>query len=322
MPFFDLSLEELYQYKPPRSEPADFDAFWQMTLEEARQFPLNAEFVPVDYGLSLFETYDVSYSGFGGQPIKGWFIRPAGRTEPLPCIVEYIGYGGGRGFPTNWLVWAGAGYSHFIMDTRGQGSAWLQGGTPDLNGMYSPHVPGFMTLGIHSPETYYYRRVFTDAVRAVEAARSHAGVDPSRIALTGGSQGGGITVAVSGLVPDAAIAMPDVPFLCHFRTAVGKTDSYPYQEIVKYLSTHRVPPDDVFRTLDYFDGVNFAARSKAQALYSVALMDPICPPSTVFAAYNQVTAPKVIRIYPYNEHEGGAAHQTVEKIRFVKSLWN
>jgi cephalosporin-C deacetylase len=321
MPFFDLSLEQLYEYKPARSEPADFDAFWQRTLNEARQHPLNAQFTPVDYGLSMLETYDVTFSGFGGHPVKGWFLRPKEQTAPLPCVVEYIGYGGGRNFPTNWLLWPSTGYAHLVMDTRGQGSAWSPGDTPDLGGVYDPHIPGFMTLGIRSPETYYYRRVYTDAVRAVEAAQSHPGVDASRIAVTGGSQGGGITIAASGLMPDVAVSMPDVPFLCHFRTAVGKTDSFPYQEIVKYLSIHRDQAETAFSTLDYFDGVNFAARTKARSLYSAGLMDQICPPSTVFAAYNHVPAPKDINVYWYNEHEGGGPHHSVEKVKFVKALW-
>jgi cephalosporin-C deacetylase len=321
MPFFDLSLEQLRAYKPERSEPADFDAFWRKTLDETRQHALDPRFVPVDFGLKLFETYDVTFAGFGGQPVKGWFIRPAGSTEPLPCVVEFIGYGGGRGFPIHWLTYPSAGYALLVMDTRGQGSAWLHGDTPDGNGDYSPHIPGFMSLGIRQPETYYYRRVFTDGVRAVEAARSHEGVDASRIALTGGSQGGGITIAVTALVPDVAVSMPDVPFLCHFRSAVGKTDNHPYQEIVRYLSVHRDQVDAVFHTLDYFDGVNFAARGQARSLYSTALMDMTCPPSTVFAAYNQVTAEKDIRVYRFNEHEGGASHHTLEKLKLLRSLW-
>jgi cephalosporin-C deacetylase len=146
-------------------------------------------------------------------------------------------------------------------------------------------------------------------------------VDPSRVAVTGASQGGGITVAVSGLVPDIAVAMPDVPFLCHYRRAIGLTEQHPYAEIVQYLSVHRDREDTVFNTLSYFDGVNFAARSRAQALYSTSLMDMICPPSTVFAAYNQVQAPKEIRVYTFNEHEGGGDHHTLEKVRFLRQLW-
>ena len=71
-----------------------------------------------------------------------------------------------------------------------------------------------MTRGICNAKTYYYRRVFTDAVRAIEAAVSHPGVDSEKIAVTGGSQGGGITLAAAGLSPRVKIAMPDVPFLC------------------------------------------------------------------------------------------------------------
>ena len=162
----------------------------------------------------------MTYAGYGGQEIKGWLLLPRQREEPLPCVVEYIGYGGGRATPLDWLPWSSAGYAHLVMDTRGQGSAWKPGDTPDIapagNG---PHYPGFMTLGVLDKETYYYRRVFTDAVRAVEAARSHPAVDAGRVAITGGSQGGGITLAVAGLLPDVGAAMPDVPFLCHYRRA-------------------------------------------------------------------------------------------------------
>ncbi len=323
MALFDLPIEQLEKYQPQRVEPADFDAFWQDTLDQSRQAPLNPVFAPVDYGLSLLDTYDVTYAGYAGQPVKGWLVLPRQRKAPLPCVVEYIGYGGGRGFPFEWLQWASCGYAHFVMDTRGQGSVWRHGDTPDLpvDGA-NPSVPGFMTQGIQDPRTYYYRRVFTDAVRAVEAARSNPAVDPDRIALTGGSQGGGITVAVSGLVPDVTAVMPDVPFLCHYRRATEITDRHPYGEISAYCKTHRDQVSRVFDTLAYFDGINFAARARGRALFSVALMDMICPPSTVYAAFNHYGGPKEIRHYDYNDHEGGQAYHEIEKIRFLKSLWS
>ena len=135
--------------------------------------------------------------------IKGWLMLPKDRKGKLPCVVEYIGYGGGRGFPLDWLLWSMAGYAHFVMDTRGQGSVWRRGDTPDLDrDGSSPQVPGFMTRGVLDPNTYYYKRLFTDAVRAVEAARSHPAIDTGRIAVTGSSQGGGITLTVAGLVDE------------------------------------------------------------------------------------------------------------------------
>lgn len=319
---FDLPLEQLKVYRPERQEPEDFEAFWQATLEETRRIPLETHFDPVDFGLETLETYDVTFRGYGGQSVKGWLLLPRQRMAKVGCVVEYIGYGGGRGFPLDWLLWSSVGYAHFVMDTRGQGSSWQPGDTPDLpiDGS-SPHYPGFMSLGILDPKTYYYRRVFADAVRAVEAARSHPAVDPGRIAVSGGSQGGGITLAVSGLVPGLSAVMPDVPFLCAYHRAVEITDSAPYSEITHYCKIHRDQIDTVFNTLSYFDGLNFSVRANAPALFSVGLMDVTCPPSTVFAAYNYYGGPKDIKVWTFNDHEGGSTFQSIEKVKFLKKLW-
>lgn len=320
---FDLPLDQLQSYRPDRDEPSDFDAFWVQTLAEAREHPLSVRCEPIDAGLRLTEAFDVTFNGYAGQAIKGWLIVPRERSGPLPCVVEYIGYGGGRGHPLDWLLWSNAGYAHLVMDTRGQGSVWRIGDTPDPETDGSnPHVPGFMTRGILRPETYYYRRVFTDAVRAVEAARAQEVIDPRRIAVTGGSQGGGMALAVAGLVPDLVAALPDVPFLCHFRRATEITDSNPYGEIKQYCQRHRDKVERVFNTLAYFDGMHFAARAHTAALFSTALMDQVCPPSTVFAAYNHFAGPKQIKVWPYNGHEGGETFQNMEKLRFLANLWH
>ena len=320
--YFDLPLEKLKTYKPDRTEPADFDLFWEQTLAAARSLPLAAVFKLVDSGLKLVDVFDVTFNGYAGQPIKGWLVLPRQRTGKLPCVVEYIGYGGGRGLPCDWLFWASVGYAHFVMDTRGQGSVWLNGDTPDNEPEGgNPQAPGFMTRGILKPETYYYRRLFTDAVRAVETARTHPAVDAQRVAVTGGSQGGGITLAVSGLVPDLSAVMPDVPFLCAYRRATEIVTSDPYNEISRYLLCHRDKLETVFNTLSYFDGVNFAARANAPALFSTGLMDEICPPSTVFSAYNHYAGEKEIRTWAYNHHEGGDNFQAVEKMKFLAKLW-
>jgi cephalosporin-C deacetylase len=322
MALFDLPREQLETYRPDRDEPADFDAFWAATLAAARATPLDATFAPVDCGLQTVETYDVRFSGYGGQRIAGWLLRPRGAPGPRPAVVEYIGYGGGRGFPTDWLLWSAAGYAHLIMDTRGQGSAWLQGDTPDVDPEGgAPQVPGFLTRGVLDPRTYYYRRLITDAVRAVEAARAAPGVDAARVAVTGGSQGGGLALAVAGLRPDLAAVLPDVPFLCHYRRASELTDAEPYHELSRFCRTRPQDVERVFATLAYFDGVNFAPRATAPGLFSVGLMDETCPPSTVYAAYNHYAGPKEMRVWRYNHHEGGGSHQQREKIAFLRRIW-
>ncbi|MFB7102802.1 acetylxylan esterase [Streptomyces hydrogenans] len=317
MTLFDMPLDRLREYRSASVEPEDFDAFWAKTLGASREHALNARFERVATGLTTVETYDVTFSGFDGQPVKGWFVVPAGVTEPVPVVVEFLGYGGGRGLAHGHLLWASAGFAHFVMDTRGQGSGWAPGDTADPVGS-GPAFPGFMTRGVEDPETYYYRRLYTDAVRAVEAARSHPLVDAGRTAVTGISQGGGITIAVSGLVPDLVAVAPDVPFLCDFPRATTVTDRKPYREIGDYLKTHRGRVARVRETLAYFDGVHFAARATAPALFSTALEDQTCPPSTVFAAFNAYGhEDKAIEVYDFNDHEGGGVFQQAAQLGWL-----
>ncbi|GGR89971.1 MULTISPECIES: acetylxylan esterase [Streptomyces] len=320
MALFDLPLDELRAYRSESTEPEDFDAFWEKTLQQAREHDLDARFEPVETGLTTVEVYDVTFAGFGGHPVKGWLRLPAGATEPLPLVVEFLGYGGGRGLPHESLLWASTGRAHFLMDTRGQGSTWGGGGdTADPVGSAPAH-PGYMTRGIDAPENYYYRRVITDAVRAVEAARSHPLTDATRTVVLGDSQGGGLSIAVGGLVPDLVAVAPNVPFLCDFPRAVTLTDRHPYREIGLFLKTHRGRAAEVRRTLSYFDGVHFAARGRAPALFSAALEDQTCPPSTVFAAFNAWGhEDKTIDVYDFNDHEGGGPFHEAARVRWLRS---
>ena len=108
------------------------------------------------------------------------------------------------------------------MDTRGQGSTWSPGATPDIvsglgaDGPSGGHHPGFVTRGVESPATWYYRRLVADAVLALDAVAAHPLVDAGRIAVTGGSQGGGLALAAAGLSGVVRAAAIDVPFMCCF----------------------------------------------------------------------------------------------------------
>jgi cephalosporin-C deacetylase len=315
---FDMPLAEMRTYAPALAVPADLAGFWDATLAEERAHDLAATFTPVDSGLAVISTFDVTYAGYGGSPVRAWLHLPAGREGPLPAVVEYVGYGGGRGLAHERVMWAAAGYAHLVMDTRGQGSTWSTGDTPDPDLTGAPFHPGFLTRGILDPATYYYRRVYVDAVRAVEVARSHEAVDPGRIAVAGGSQGGAISLAVAGLVPAIAAAMPDVPFMSDLPRAIVLNDEDPYAEIGRYLKAHRDHVERALATLSYFDVAILGRRATAPALFSVGLMDVTTPPSTVYAAYNWYGGPKEIREYPFNDHEGGEGFHEVAKMAWLR----
>ncbi|WP_295789629.1 acetylxylan esterase [uncultured Microbacterium sp.] len=315
--FTDMPIELLRAYRPALEAPADLDAFWADTLAEARAAARPAVLTPVHAPVRALSVFDLAFTGFAGDEIRGWVVRPPG-DEVLPAVIEYIGYGGGRGLPGERLNWATAGYVHVVMDTRGQGSTWSVGDTPDPHGSAAAH-PGVMTRGIRDPREYYYRRLIADAVRLVDVVRALPGVDPARIAVTGGSQGGGLSIAAAALAGDAVAALlPDVPFLCDFPNAITRTPSAPFTEITRYLAVHRDEAERVLRTLSYVDGAILARRVTAPALFSVALMDDVVLPSGVFAAFHALASEDAaIEVYPYNGHEGGGHRHWMTQVAWL-----
>lgn len=316
--YLDLTEAALEEYRSGQDDPADFDEFWAGTIAQARAAAQPAIVTEVEQQLSTVTLHDVTFTGFDGQPVKAWLRLPVGAdpAQPLPVVVQFVGYGGGRGEAIENLLWASAGYAHLHMDTRGQGSGWSRGDTAD-EGSTGPQVPGVMTRGIDSRETYYYRRLMTDAVRAVDTARELDIVDQSRVVVLGGSQGAALALAAGALHEGVTAVVARVPFLSDFPRASVITDNYPFKEIGDYLSIHRHKADEVMATLRYFDSVNFARRGRVPALFSVGLMDPITPPSTVYAAYNAYDGEKQLSVWRYNGHEGGGPDDDLAALDFL-----
>jgi cephalosporin-C deacetylase len=317
MPWFDLPLAELRTYRTGTEEPAGLDAWWADRLAESRAAakpPAVTPYLPDAY--RPMQVFDVEFSGARGDRIRAWYLRPPG-IERVPIVVRFIGYGGGRGLPTDHVLFPAVGYAVFVMDVRGQGGRWTVGATGDLQP--GPELSTVMTRGIENPESYYFTRLFTDGVRAVETAAELAGVDASRLAVSGGSQGGGLALATAALLPDVVrVCHADVPFLCDIQRAITLTGATPYAEIAQFLANHVQLEDVALNTLRYVDCALLARRITADCLLSVGLMDQVCPPSTVFAAYNEITAPKEIAVHSFGIHDV-PSHQHERQLSHLRS---
>ncbi|HWE62030.1 MAG TPA: alpha/beta fold hydrolase [Chloroflexota bacterium] len=305
-----MPLEALQTYSPPLTRAADFDEYWQRTLAEARQ-PLHLESTPIAYPVDGLSVAEVRYDGWRGARIAGYYLAPE-RGHDLPALVFYHGYSAFKGHIHEYLGWALQGYAVLAVDVRGQ-----SGQSTDPGPYSSGHMRGWMTQGILSPEEYYYRGAYVDCIRALDVISTQPRVNPERIGVIGGSQGGGLTLAVAALDPRPKLAMADIPFLCHFRRALEMTDRDPYQEIAAYCQRYPQRIDQVFSTLSYIDNLNLADRIRCPVLITVGLQDLVCPPSTIFAVYNRITAPKDLAIFPFGVHEIPQAHH-VEKLKAAR----
>ena len=313
MPSIDMPLEQLRQYKPSLYRQEDFQSFWESTLADSEKQPLNAELIPYDLRARGLECFAVRFDGFGGGRLAGWYLRPESRGKS-PGLCIYHGYSGRGWRPLDLIPFAAQGMCVLSMDCRGQ-----NGQSQDTAVYPEGHATGWMTAGIRDPRSYYYRYVYADAVRALEVLAHRDEVDARRLAITGGSQGGGLTLAVAALSRKPILALPDIPFLCDFRRSIAITPAGPYPEIPNFLKSFPHLYEQVIRTLSYFDCLNLAPWITCRTVVSNGLWDDICSPSSIYGVYNHITAEKQMEVYPFHKHEVAYEHNEL-KFRLLAEM--
>ena len=297
MGYIDEQAKELYHYLPAQTKQPDFDQFWEDTLAQSAALPLDAVVEEItDYPLKGMKIYHVTYKGFEGVPVTAWFITPAQMDGPVPCILHYHGFSDFKGLPYIYTHFVMMGYAVFAIDVREQGGD--TGNTAYHGGM----AGNVITKGLLDKNTYYFRGVIMDAVRAVDFVCTRPEVDTTRLVTNGGSQGGALSLSVSALDRRIALTFADIPSNCMLTERV-RTETGSYGQVANYLRRYPDRTDKVLETLSYFDLVNLTERITSPVFASVGLKDNVCPAKLFFAAYNRITAPKQIDIQPFMGHE-------------------
>jgi cephalosporin-C deacetylase len=304
MPLFDMPLDQLREYGGANPRPADMADYWERALDEMRSVDARIELVRKDYSASFAECFDLYFTGVRGARIHAKYLRPVGVPEPHPAVVLFHGYSGSSGDWFDKLGYAAQGFSVAALDCRGQG-----GLSEDTGGVKGNTLNGHIIRGLDgSPDDLLFRHIYLDCAQLAGIVMDMPDVDPTRVGATGGSQGGGLTLACVALEPRMKRAAPVFPFLCDYKR-VWEIDLAvaAYEELKQYF--RRFDPrhereDEVFNKLGYIDNQHLASRIRAETLFFTGLMDTVCPPSSQFAAYNKITAPKDMVIYPDFGHEG------------------
>ncbi len=304
MPLIDMPLEKLREFAGRNPRPADFDAYWDRALAEMRALDARPEFVPAAFKAPGAECFDLYFTGAGGARIHAKYLRPAKSPGKHPAVVMFHGYSGSAGDWHDKLNYVLAGYTVAALDCRGQA-----GQSEDKGGIVGNTLRGHIVRGLSDhPDKLLFRQIYLDCAQLAGIVMNQPEVDPTRVGACGGSQGGGLTLACAALEPRIKLAAPVFPFLCDYQR-VWEMDqaANAYAELKEYFrwfDPRHEREAEIFTRLGYIDNQHLAPRIKARILMFTGLMDNVCPPSTQFAAYNKITSPKEVVIYPDFAHEG------------------
>jgi cephalosporin-C deacetylase len=308
MPIFDLPLDELWSYQGRNPRPADFDEYWDRALAEMSSLDPQMELAPHEMSAPFAEAFDLYFNGVGDARVHAKYLRPKTAPQPHPAVVMFHGYSGSSGDWTDKLNYVAQGYSVAALDCRGQG-----GCSEDPGGTTGNTLRGHIIRGLDdTPDKLLFRQIFLDTAQLAGLVMEMPEVDAARVGCTGGSQGGGLTLACAALEPRIRRAAPVFPFLCDYlRVWEMDLAVAAYEEIRTYFRLFdpiHARKQDVFTKLGYIDCQYLAPRIKGEVLMATGLMDTVCPPSSQFAVYNKITAKKDVVIYPDFGHEGLPGH--------------
>ena len=318
MPLIDLPLPALLTYAGRNPRPADFDAYWAAALRELDATDPQPELRPATaIAPHQTEAFDLWFTGVGGARIYAKYLRPKSTstpststsTSPLkparrPAVLQFHGYSGHSGDWLDKFGWPAEGFCYAAMDCRGQG-----GRSEDSGRVKGTTLRGHIVRGLDDPDprNHAFRQIFLDTAQLARVVMNFPEVDADRVGCFGASQGGALSLACAALEPRIRRTAPVFPFLCDYQR-VWEMDlaKEAYEELRTFFRAFDPRHEreaEIFTKLGYIDCQHLAPRIQAEVLMFTSLMDTICPPSSQFAAYNKITAPKNYVLYPDFTHE-------------------
>ncbi|PTX91401.1 acetylxylan esterase [Opitutus sp. ER46] len=280
--------------KPTQTEPEDFDAFWTQGREALAKVPLEARMTLLPEACTdTVNVYHVSFRTVG----ESW--TPQARVYGIYCEPKKAGK-----YPALLRV-PGAGVRPYAGDpgTAAQGAITLEIGIHGIpvnlakevyDSLYGSALKGYWLYNLDDRESYYYRRVYLSCLRANDFLTSRDNWDGRTLVVTGASQGGQLSIVTAALDPRVTALVVTHPAGCDQTGDLhGRAGGWPrpfQQWNYPAPSPHATPAK--IATTAYYDTVNFARRLKVPGYYNWGYNDDVCPPTSMFAAYNVITAPK------------------------------
>jgi Acetyl esterase (deacetylase) len=304
---FDYPLETLKTYRGINPRPADYDQYWEKALAEMHALDPQVELIPAEFQAPGVECFHLYYTGVGNARVHAQLLRPKKQPMPGPALLLFHGYAYDADDWSHKLGYVAQGFTVAALDVRGQGGLSEDRSSVSGNTLHGHFIRGLNDALSGHPEKLLYRQVFLDTAELARIVMQMPGVDPTRVSASGGSQGGALTIACAALEPRLYRAASVYPFLSDYKRVweidLTKDAYLELKEFFRHSDPRHEQEEAVFTALGYIDIQNLAPRIRAEVFWTTALMDTICPPSSQYAAYNKITAPKQMTHYPDFGHE-------------------
>jgi cephalosporin-C deacetylase-like acetyl esterase len=296
-----------------RSQPVpdDFDAFWDGMKKKLAAVPVEPKLVAVKSPAKDVESFDVTAPALGLQ-ISGYMAKPVGaKPKSLPIILTVHGAGVSDSSLGGSASWASKGFIAMDMNAHG-----LPNGKPKTfyTDLYAGPMKDYRYENRNDREKAYFTGMMLRLVRALDVLTSQPEWDGKHVVVSGASQGGYQAIAAAGLDARVTFFAAGVPAGCdHSGMLMGRIAGWP--KIVPVVDGK--PDMAVLEAYRYIDCMNFATRTKAAGAYfTVGFIDNVCPPTSVYAAYNQLSIPKEI----YDDIPSGHAHSQAARDGMTKAV--
>ncbi len=305
------------QIKPSLPAPEDFDAFWQSQKKRLANVPMNIRMTPVKSTIVGVECFDVRADGPDGIIMSGYLARPQNaKNGSLPAMILPHGAGIFSSRLSVAAAWARDGFIAIDFNAHGIPN----GETPEFytklreGELYKYHLSHR-----ESRDSSFFNSLMMRMLRAIDVVTSQPEWDKKILIANGRSQGGGQAIAAAGLDPRVTFFSAQIPALCdHTGSVVGRINGWPK---LLFNDKSGKPDEKTLYASRYYDAVNFASRISATALLTAGFIDVICPPTGVYAAYNNLKGKKQMIDHLYTGHvataeESAAVRQAI--LNYIK----
>ncbi|MGF7078623.1 acetylxylan esterase [Mucilaginibacter sp. UYCu711] len=272
--------------KPMAELPADFKQFWDQGKKELAGTPMeNRMTLLPERCTQTVNVYQVNLAGYKGSRVYGILCVPT-KAGKFPALLKVPGagirpYNGDIGMADKGIITLEIGI-HGIPVTMDPGVyATLATGA----------LAGYPNINLDDKDRFYYKRVYLNCIRANDFLVSLPQFDGTTLAVTGGSQGGALSIVTAALDERVTFLAAMYPALCDL-TATLKNRAGGWPQYFENANMAFNNKKDKIATCGYYDVVNFAKQLKVPGFYTSGYNDEVCPPSSTFAAYNSITSPK------------------------------